>query len=123
MTFSKPDNRDILTVSVGCASEFLIVNLADGRVVSAPLSWYPRLVHATQAERDNWQLEGGGSSIHWPDLDEDIGVDGLLAGRPSGEGKWSFARWLKAKQEGRGLTIPELDAYDEAQRQHLAQVD
>ena len=123
MTTSQIETQEARALKLRITDETMIVELSDGRELSVPLSWFPRLVYASKSERGNWELFGGGSSIHWPDLDEDIGVDGLLAGRPSGEGKWSFARWLKAKQEGRGLTIPELDAYDEAQRQHLAQVD
>ena len=85
----------------------LIAELTDGRVISAPLGWYPRLVHATPTERANIELYGNGT-IHWPDLDEDISVEGLLAGRRSLESEASFARWLAAKRAGRGLTLPEL---------------
>lgn len=118
------DKRDeVLATALHFTNQSLIVDLADGRTVTVPLSWYPRLVHATKQERDNWEMLFGGEGFHWPDLDEDLSVDGFVKGRPSGESTRSFARWLKAKQEGRGLTIPELDAYDEVQRQHLAQVD
>ena len=86
----------------------LSVELADGRTISAPLAWYPRLVHATQAERDNWELIGDGQGIHWPDLDEDLSVEGLLAGRPSGESQRSFKRWLEAKRAGRGGRLDDL---------------
>ena len=68
-----------------------------------PLDWYPRLAHGTPEERDNWELIGPGEGIRWPDLDEDISVEGLIAGRQSGEGVKSFRRWLKAKREGRPL--------------------
>lgn len=76
----------------------LAVQLDDGRAISVPLAWYPRLLHATTEERDNWRLIGKGQGIHWNDLDEDISVEGLLAGRPSGESQASFGRWLEARQ-------------------------
>ena len=81
----------------------LTAELSDGRTISVPLDWYPRLAHATPQERDNWEFIGPGEGIHWPDLDEDISVEGLIAGRQSGEGVRSFRRWLKAKREGRPL--------------------
>ena len=64
-------------------------------------------------ERSNWELIGGGQGIHWPDLDEDISVEMLLAGRKSGESHQSFQQWLQAKQEGRGVTLYELTAYEQ----------
>jgi Protein of unknown function (DUF2442) len=72
----------------------LIISLADGRVLFVPLDWYPRLKHGTLVERDNWELIGDGEGIHWPDLDEDISLDGLLAGRRSTESIQSIERWL-----------------------------
>ena len=75
----------------------LLIHLLDGRSVVIPLDWYPRLLHATAAERQNWELLGDGYAIHWPDLDEHIGVEGLLAGRCSGESEKSFQRWLMAR--------------------------
>jgi hypothetical protein len=71
-----------------------IVDLADGRTISIPLDWYPRLAHGSRNERQNWKLLGNGCAIEWPDLDEHIGVQGLVAGRRSGEGKRSFEQWL-----------------------------
>ncbi len=117
MAISAPKTNEALAVDISCSSESLTAELVDGRVVSAPLSWYPRLVHATQAERDNWHLEGDGGAIRWPNLDEDILVEALLVGWRSRESEKSFRRWLKAKQEGRGVTIHELRAYEEAQQQ------
>lgn len=76
----------------------LTVELVDGRTVSVPLLWYPRLVDATPAERSNWRLIGRGEGIHWPDLDEDISVAGLLAGRRSGESQRSLKRWLELRR-------------------------
>ena len=76
----------------------LTIELSDGRTIAVPLAWYPRLIHATKKERGNWRLIGKGQGIHWPDLDEDVSVEGLLAGRPSGESQESFRRWLEMKQ-------------------------
>ncbi len=75
----------------------LTVELGDGRSISAPIEWYPRLAHATQQERDNWRLIGGGQGIHWGDLDEDISIESLLAGRRSAESRTSFQRWLAGR--------------------------
>lgn len=76
----------------------LTVELSDGRVLSVPLVWYPRLRHATPEERQRWRFIDGGEGIHWPDLDEDISVANLLAGKPSGESQRSFARWLELRR-------------------------
>ena len=78
-----------VTVSV----DTLCVDLSDGRSISVPLAWYPRLLRATAAERKHWRLIGRGLGIHWEDLDEDISVEGLLAGKPSGESQASFSHW------------------------------
>ena len=83
---------------VSVTSESLTVELADGRTLSVPLAWYPRLVHGSPRERRNWRLIGRGEGIHWPDLDEDISVEGLIAGRPSGESRSSLQRWLAARK-------------------------
>jgi len=83
---------------VTVTDDTLTAELADGRTISVPLDWYPRLVHATPQERDGWRIIGGGEGIHWPELDEDISVEGLLAGRRSGEGPNSFRRWLNARR-------------------------
>ncbi len=61
----------------------LSVDLNDGRTITVPLAWYPRLLHATREQLNNWQVCGGGYGIHWPDLDEDLSTEGLLKGRPS----------------------------------------
>jgi hypothetical protein len=79
-----------LTVS----DDSLVVDLIDGRTIAVPLAWFPRLAHATPEERGNWRLIGEGTGIHWPDVDEDISVESLLAGRRSGESSESLARWL-----------------------------
>ncbi len=70
------------------------VELSDGRTISVPLAWFPRLPHATQKERKKWRLIGKGEGIHWEDIDEDISVENLLAGKPSGESQASFKEWL-----------------------------
>lgn len=72
----------------------LTVELNDGRTVSAPLAWFPRLLHGTPKERNNWRLIGRGEGIHWVELDEDISVENLLSGKPSGESQRSFKKWL-----------------------------
>lgn len=81
----------------------LTVTLADGRVISTPLDWFPRLAYATPAERANWRLTGDGEAIHWPDLDEDISVEGLIAGRKSGEGTASLKRWMAVQAQLRQM--------------------
>ena len=93
---------------VSVTDDTLQVELSDGRTMSVPLAWYPRLVHATQEERSNWELIGKGQGIRWPDLDEDLGVEGLIAGRPSRENQRSFKRWLEAKLAGRSVLLTDL---------------
>ena len=83
--------------SVTVTEDALVVDLNDGRTISVPLAWYPRLLHGTAGERNNWRLIGGQEGIHWPELDEDISVAGLLAGKPSGESQSSFKRWLEKR--------------------------
>jgi len=74
------------------------VDLADGRTIAVPLAWFPRLANGTPEERANWQLIGRGVGIHWTDLDEDISVESLRAGRRSGETQDSLRRWLQRRQ-------------------------
>jgi len=83
--------------NVRVSEDALSVELSDGRTISAPLAWYPRLLHGSAKERGNWRLIGRGYGIHWEVLDEDISVEGLLAGRPSGETRASFKKWLEAR--------------------------
>ena len=75
----------------------LQIVLDDGRRISVPLAWYPRLLHATSHERKRWRLIGEGRGIHWEALDEDISVEGILAGRPSSETRASLRRWLSTR--------------------------
>jgi hypothetical protein len=81
-------------------ADSLTVDLSDGRTISVPQAWYPRLVHGMPDERNNWRLIGGGEGIHWPDLDEDVSVENLLRGKPSGESQRSFKRWLEERNKG-----------------------
>ncbi|MDX2179427.1 MAG: DUF2442 domain-containing protein [Bryobacteraceae bacterium] len=87
-----------LAQKVSAGGDGLTVDLADGRTITVPLAWFPRLAHGTAAELANWRFIGGGEGIHWPDLDEDIQVSGLLAGRRSGETHESLRRWLKQRE-------------------------
>ena len=82
-------------VDVDVSEDTLSVELSDGRTISVPVAWYPRLVHATERERANWRIIGAGHGIHWGDIDEDISVEGLLAGKPFGESPSSLSRWLE----------------------------
>jgi hypothetical protein len=79
---------------VTVTSDALAVDLSDGRSITVPLAWYPRLMHATESECQNWRLIGNGYGIHWEELDEDISVEGLLLGKSSGESQTSFKKWL-----------------------------
>jgi hypothetical protein len=76
----------------------LSVDLSDGRTISAPLAWFPCLFHAPSAERRKWRLIGKGEGLHWEDIDEDISVEGLLAGKPSGESQESLRKWLSKRR-------------------------
>ncbi len=82
---------------VNVTSDALAAELSDGRTLSVPLAWYPRLLHATPAERQAWRLVGAGSGVHWPALDEDISVANLLAGKRSGESQGSLRRWIAGR--------------------------
>jgi len=85
-------------IDVTLTDDTLSVELSDGRSISVPLAWYPRLVHADEAERGVWRFIGHGEGIHWEALDEDLSVEGLLAGKRSGESQRSFQRWLSLRQ-------------------------
>ena len=100
MTTSGTELREAVAQSLTVSDEALMVDLADGRTITVPLAWFPRLAHGTPTERANWRLIGGGVGIHWPDLDEDISVESLLAGRRSGETQESLRRWLQARKTG-----------------------
>jgi hypothetical protein len=83
--------------NVMVTDDTLAVDLNDGRTISVPLAWYPRLLHGTPEERNNWRFIGEKEGIHWPDLDEDISIENLLMGKPSGESQSSFKRWLEKR--------------------------
>ena len=94
MAFSPADIAAPHAIAVSVDGETLSVDLSDGRTISTPVAWYPRLSHATEGERGNWRLIGDGDGVHWPDLDEDISVAALLEGRRSSESQASLKRWL-----------------------------
>jgi hypothetical protein len=98
MTFSPASSRTPQAVAVAISDDAVSIDLLDGRSLSVPIAWYPRLAHGTSAERANWRLIGRGEGIHWPDLDEDLSVDSLLAGRPSQESQSSLEKWLQARK-------------------------
>jgi hypothetical protein len=86
-----------LAADVDVSDDELVVHLTDGRSISAPITWYPRLANGTAQERSNWRLIGSGHGVHWPDLDEDISVEALLEGRRSNESSSSLKRWLAGR--------------------------
>jgi len=90
--------RTVAALGLRVTDETLTVNLSDGRTILVPLAWYPRLFHATPAERNNWRFIGEGEGIHWADLDEDISVEGLVLGKPSGESQRSLKEWLEQRR-------------------------
>ena len=98
MTISALEIGIPYATDVHVTDDTLTVDLSDGRSISVPISWFPRLVQATESERKNWRLIGKGHGIHWEDVDEDISVEGLLAGRPSGESQASLKRWLQSRK-------------------------
>lgn len=83
---------------VKVTSDELNVDLSDGRSISVPLAWFPRLFHSTEEERQHWRMIGKGEGIHWEDIDEDISIEGLLAGRASNESQPSLQKWLRQRQ-------------------------
>ena len=101
MNISGTELRAALARSVSVTDDALIADLADGRTITVPLAWFPRLAHGTPAERNNWRLIASGEGIHWSDLDEDISVESLLAGRRSGETQDSLRRWLQRRETAR----------------------
>ena len=100
MTISRVEMDVPNAESVRVDDATLSVNLSDGRFISVPIAWFPRLSHATPEERDRWQLIGKGEGIRWEALDEDVSVEGLLAGRPSAESQASLKRWLEGRRQG-----------------------
>jgi Protein of unknown function (DUF2442) len=100
MNTSTTDIQVAMAQQVAVTEDTLTVDLVDGRTISVPLGWYPRLLHGTPEERNHWRLIGGGEGIHWPNLDEDISMENLLAGKPSGESQRSLQRWIEGRTRG-----------------------
>ncbi len=97
MSTSVIEIRVATAKNVTATDDALIVDLNDGRTISVPLVWYPRLLHGTPQERNNWRLIADGEGIHWTDLDEDISVESLALGKPSGESQRSLKEWLEQR--------------------------
>ncbi|MGB3633728.1 MAG: DUF2442 domain-containing protein [Rubrobacteraceae bacterium] len=95
MSYSTTETSFACAEDASVTGDALAVELSDGRSISAPLAWYPRFLHGTPEERTLWRLIGAG--IHWPELDEDVSVENLLAGRASGESQRSLKRWLEQR--------------------------
>lgn len=91
---------EVRAKNVAVTDDDLVVDLSDGRSLTVPLAWFPRLQHGSLDERNNWRWIGDREGIHWPDLDEDISVENLVLGQPSGESQDSFRRWLEARKSG-----------------------
>lgn len=101
MSISGTELGQALARSISVSDDALIADLMDGRTISVPIAWFPRLAHGTPTERANWRLIARVEGIHWPDLDEDISVESLLAGRRSGETQQSLRRWLNGRESAR----------------------
>lgn len=93
--------RAVIGEDVRVTNDTFCVDLSDGRTLTAPLAWFPRLMHGMPAERSHWRFIGPGEGIHWPDLNEDVSVEGLVLGKPSGESQASFKRWLEQRSKRR----------------------
>ena len=100
--------------NVAMLEKSIKVWLHDGRTLTVPLEWYPMLCDGTQEERNNWDLVGDGVAIHWPDLDEDIGVESMLDGIPCTYNARTLGRWLVARREGRGIKAHEIADHERA---------
>jgi hypothetical protein len=106
MNTSTVEARSVTATQVSVTNDTLTLELSDGRSISAPLAWYPRLLRGTVEERSRWRLIGQGRGIHWPDLDEDISVENLLAGKPSAESQSSLKKWLGRRDGGHDTATP-----------------
>ena len=104
MSTSGVEIRDVAAQGVNVSEDALTVDLADGLTISVPIAWFPRLAHGTKQERSHWRLIGVGEGIHWPELDEDISVESLLAGRRSHETAESLRNWLKNLRHEKKVT-------------------
>jgi hypothetical protein len=94
---------DVRATEVRVTEAELIVEFEDGRTLSSPIAWYPRLQHGNDKERQKFEI--GAFGIHWPDLDEDISYRGLLLGRRSGESAASLKFWMDARKKGKKVTL------------------
>jgi len=99
MGSSMVETKTVTALDVQTTDDTLSVELSDGRMISVPLAWHPRLLQGSPQERTHWRPIAGGRGVHWPDLDEDISVENLLAGQPSAESPASFKRWLQARAD------------------------
>jgi hypothetical protein len=99
MSISTIEIQPTLAAGLSIDEELLTIDFVDGRSISVPLEWYPRLLNGTPQERNSWRLIGQGEGIHWPELDEDISVENVWAGQPSGESQRSLKRWLEARNK------------------------
>ena len=99
MSFSSVEKSHVTAIDIEVNGDTLTVDLSDGRTLGVPLAWFPRLCHATIKERGTWRLIADGRGIHWPSIDEDISVTGLLAGQASMESQTSFEKWLAGRTE------------------------
>lgn len=100
MNTSAAERTAPLARQVRVDEERLTVELQDGRTITVPIVWYPRLTYASQTERENWRIIADGEGVRWADLDEDLSVEGLLNGRASGESPASLKRWLQQRGQG-----------------------
>ncbi|CAN5644627.1 DUF2442 domain-containing protein [soil metagenome] len=103
MSSSTTETAVVRAETVVITDDAISVELSDGRSISAPLAWYPRLLHGTPEERSDWRLVGQGTGIHWPVLDEDVSVQNLLSGQASGESQRSLKRWLAQRAPESGV--------------------
>jgi hypothetical protein len=102
MSFSVIEIQEARAQRVEVSEDALTIELVDGRVVMVPLTWYPRLWYGTAEERACFEIIGDGTLIHWPDLDEDLSVAGILAGQRSGESSQSLKKWLAERRAREG---------------------
>ena len=101
MSTLKVEATEARAQHVKVTAEALTVDLTDGRTISVPLAWFPRLLHGSISERNNWRFIAQGEGIHWNDLDEDISIEGLLLGQQSRESLGSLEKWLQTRQKRR----------------------
>jgi Protein of unknown function (DUF2442) len=97
MNSSAIETQEPRAQQIAISEDSLSVDLRDGRTIIVPVIWYPRLWYGTAEERSNFEILSDGTLIHWPDLDEDLSVSGILAGRRSGESQKSLKRWLEER--------------------------